>query len=247
MNPREWYEIDDMGDGVTRIAERHALPLHGGQAWLVRGRDRDVLIDACTGIVPLKPLMQELSGREPVLVVTHAHYDHMGGAHEFFARFAHGADADTMALGGRAGTLAEGWLGAGSFRQSPWGGFDAAAHEIRPARPTGLLSDGDTIELGDRTLRVIHLPGHAPGLIGLFDEAAGLLFSSDALYDGPMVIDVPGSDRAAFALSLRRIRELPLKRVHPGHFDSFDAERARAIIDRRLAGDVRLEGGSETV
>jgi glyoxylase-like metal-dependent hydrolase (beta-lactamase superfamily II) len=247
LNPRDWYAIDVMGDGVTRIAERHALPLHGGQAWLVRGRDRDVLIDACTGIVPLKPLVQDLSGREPVLVVTHAHYDHMGGAHEFGARFAHPAEVAAMVLGGRAATLAEGWLGAGSFRRAPWPGFDPAAHEIRPAPPTGLLSDGDTIDLGDRSLRVIHLPGHAPGLIGVFDEAMGLLFSSDALYDGPMVLDVPGSDRAAFALSLRCIRELPLERVHPGHFESFDAARAHAIIDRRLAGAVRLEGGGETV
>jgi glyoxylase-like metal-dependent hydrolase (beta-lactamase superfamily II) len=235
MNPCDWYAIDVMGDGVTRISERHALPLHGGQAWMVRGRDRDVLIDACTGIFPLRPLIQALSGREPLLVVTHAHYDHMGGAHEFAERLAHEAEAQTMARGGREGTLAEGWLGAGSFRQAPWPGFDPATHEIRPAPPTGLLSDGDTIELGDRTLRVVHLPGHALGLIGLFDEALGLLFSSDALYDGPMVTDVPGSDRAAFAGSLRRIRELPLTRVHPGHLGSFDAAHARAIIDRRLA------------
>ncbi len=247
MDPNDWYAVEDMGGGLTRIVERHALPLHGGQMWLVKGRDRDVLIDAGTGIVPLRPLVDALCGREPILVVTHAHYDHMGGAHAFRTRLAHRAEAPAMTLGGRGATLAEGWLGPGSFRKDPWPGFDAAAHEIRPAPPTALLADGDGIDLGDCRLEVVHLPGHSPGLIGLLDRANGLLFSSDALYDGPMVVDVPGSNRKAFDESLRRIASLPFRRVHPGHFDSFDAERAKSLIDRRLAGSSRLEGGGETL
>ena len=41
--------------------------------------------------------------------------------------------------------------------------------------------------LGDRHFEVLHLPGHSPGSIGLWERRTGILFSGDALYDGPLL------------------------------------------------------------
>ena len=49
------------------------------------------------------------------------------------------------------------------------------------------IGEGDVIDLGDRAFEVLHLPGHSPGSIGLWDPAAGTLFSGDAIYDGPLL------------------------------------------------------------
>jgi glyoxylase-like metal-dependent hydrolase (beta-lactamase superfamily II) len=42
------------------------------------------------------------------------------------------------------------------------------------------LSDGDTIDLGDRTVDVIHAPGHAPHQVLFHDRSDDVLFSGDA-------------------------------------------------------------------
>ncbi len=231
----DWYEAREMDDGIVLITERHAAPLASCNMWLVRGRDRDVLIDTGTGASPLLPFVLGLTGREPLCILTHSHYDHIGAAHEFAERWAHPAEAEILASGGRVATLAEGWLGPHSFTALPRTGFDAATHDIRPAPATHLVDDGDEIELGDRRLNVLHLPGHSAGSIGLYEAESGILFTADVLYDGPMFFDLPGSSRADFAASLRRISELEIRRVHPGHHGSFDAARLRALTDQKLS------------
>ncbi len=55
---------------------------------------------------------------------------------------------------------------------------------ITPAPATRLLAEGEAIDLGDRHFEVLHLPGHSPGSIGLWEEATGIFFSGDAIYDG---------------------------------------------------------------
>lgn len=56
-------------------------------------------------------------------------------------------------------------------------GFDLDGTPRTPAPPTRVLSEGDVIDLGDRAFEVLHLPGHSPGSIGLWDESSGVLFS----------------------------------------------------------------------
>lgn len=79
------------------------------------------------------------------------------------------------------------------------------------------LDREETFQLGKITLQIIHTPGHSPGSISLFAE--GQLFTGDTLfvkYCGR--IDLPGSDPAAMAKSLKKLMELPDDTVvWPGH------------------------------
>jgi len=96
--------------------------------------------------------------------------------------------------------------------------------------------DGDTVDLGDRSLTVLHLPGHTPGSIALFDPADGTLFSGDVVYDDDVLLDsLTGSDPAQYACSLRRLRELPVTVTHAGHDASFGRDRLHHLIDTYLA------------
>ncbi|MEJ0007003.1 MAG: MBL fold metallo-hydrolase [Steroidobacteraceae bacterium] len=80
---------------------------------------------------------------------------------------------------------------------------------MRPAAPaTRLVDEGDVIDLGDRVFEVLHLPGHSPGSIGLLESRTGTLFSGDAIYDGPLLDDIPGSDIAAYIRTMRRLLTL---------------------------------------
>ena len=47
--------------------------------------------------------------------------------------------------------------------------------------PQSPLAEGDVIDSGARPLTVLHLPGHSPRSIALFDQRDGTLFSGDVV------------------------------------------------------------------
>jgi glyoxylase-like metal-dependent hydrolase (beta-lactamase superfamily II) len=116
----------------------------------------------------------------------------------------------------------------------PHADYQPAAYRLKPAPVTRALTDGDVVDLGDRTLTVLHLPGHSPGSIALFDPADGTLFSGDVVYDGGLLDSLNGSDPEAYARSLRRLRELPARVTHSGHGPSFDRDGLHRLIDNYL-------------
>ena len=117
----------------------------------------------------------------------------------------------------------------------PYAGFDPGAHALEPAPPTRVLEDGDTIDTGDRTFEVIHIPGHSPGSIGLWEATTGILFSGDAVYDGPLLDNIEGSSIDDYIVTMERLRALPVSVVHGGHDPSFGRDRLIEICDTYLA------------
>lgn len=119
----------------------------------------------------------------------------------------------------------------------PRADFDLSQFACPAAPATRLVQDGDVIDLGDRAFEVMHLPGHSPGSIGLREAQSETLFSGDAIYDGPLLDEIPGSDIAAYMDTMRRLEQLPARVVHGGHDPSFDGARlrllAREYLDRR--------------
>ena len=90
--------------------------------------------------------------------------------------------------------------------------------------------DGDVVDLGDRRFQVLHIPGHSPGSIGLWEEATGVFFSGDCIYDGPLLDGFSDSNIADYITSMKRLRDLPVRVVHGGHFPSFSGDRLHQII-----------------
>jgi glyoxylase-like metal-dependent hydrolase (beta-lactamase superfamily II) len=122
-----------------------------------------------------------------------------------------------------------------SFRA--WG---AAVEVTRPLR------DGEQLRLRDRTLRVLHRPGHSPSDTILHDESRASMLAADHLIkhisSNPLIArpldadpDFTGPRPQAlldYIASLRRTRELELSLVLPGHGEPIDDHRA--LIDQRL-------------
>ncbi len=93
-------------------------------------------------------------------------------------------------------------------------------HDTAPDRE---LADGQTIEIGDVTLTVLHTPGHAPGACCFHVPDLGVLFSGDTLFaGGPGATGRSYSDFPTIIESIRsRLLTLPREtRVLTGHGDS---------------------------
>ncbi|MDB6091383.1 MAG: hypothetical protein JWN85_4167 [Gammaproteobacteria bacterium] len=239
-----------MGD-VTLLYEPHVTPLLRCNIWHVRGRDIDLLIDTGLGVASLREAARDLFAKPLVAIATHTHRDHGGGMHEFDQRWVHSAEADSArearhhrsldieeySAEERAAIEASGYsLAGGLLTAVPTTGYSAAAYRLRGFEPTRLLEEGAVVDVGARVFEVLHLPGHSPGSIGLYDRAEGVLFSGDAIYDGPLLDELPGSDRATYRRTMERLLELPVNVVHAGHGCSFGRERlaqlARGYLER---------------
>lgn len=235
---QDWFEIKPFPDRIFRISEPALGPLHGSHSWLVLGFQKALLIDTGVGIAPLASVIKNLTHLPVICILSHTHYDHIGGAHEFADRRMHRAEIEIMANPTSELTLWGGWLKADSFSYFPEPDYDFARYALKPALPTGLLYDGDIIDLGGRLLEVLHVPGHSPGLLAVYETETGALFSTDALYDGEMFFNLKGSNIEAARHSLCRLAGLRARVLYPGHYENLDAERIVRVAQSQLA---RLE------
>jgi glyoxylase-like metal-dependent hydrolase (beta-lactamase superfamily II) len=240
-----WFRVRAVTDRLTRIDEPHADELVQANIWHLRGSERSLVVDTGLGVASLHRVVPGLVERDSVAVLTHAHFDHSGGAHEFDEVWAHHAEPLDRIPGSLDGPRALAELGldlsdldfevAESLIDAlPEAGYQPASYAVSPVSITRRVGDGDVVDLGDRRLTVLHLPGHTPGSLALYDDGDGTLFSGDVLYDGDLLDTCDGADVDAYVESLRRLRELPVTVVHAGHGDSFDASRMRDLIDGYL-------------
>jgi glyoxylase-like metal-dependent hydrolase (beta-lactamase superfamily II) len=242
-----WFTLTDVGDRVTRLTEPHVDPMIVSNVWHVRGRDADLLVDSGNGVGPLRPEVETLAAGRPVIAVaTHGHFDHVGGLHEFDDRRGHPDDREMTAApfplrllrqDFPEGTEAEfAYYGYEVpdcvIAAVPSADFDLPGWVAPGASLTGLLTEGDVVDLGDRRFDVLHVPGHTAGSITLWEPASGLLFTGDAIY-----VDARRSwdDEAAAVRSLRRLRSVPARVVLAGHERVFDGDELRAVVDEELA------------
>lgn len=131
-----------------------------------------------------------------------------------------------------------GWgydIRGGLLTALPTRGFPLDGHPRCAAEPTVLLAEGDVIDLGDRAFEVLHLPGHSPGSIGLWDQTSRILFSGDVIYDGPLLDEIADSDQEQYRATMERLRRLDVDIVHAGHEASMTQRRLRELIDAYLA------------
>lgn len=245
-----WFELKKIDDRITLLSEPHVARVEQCNMWHVRGRDADLLVDAGMGIGSLKQAMAALLDKPLIAVGTHSHMDHIGSLHEFEQRLVHPLEAEQVRYpepypvlcschwpcGMRNAIESQGYEVPDVLVDAyPYPGFDPMAFRTTGTEPTRLIDEGDVINLGDTAFEVMHLPGHSPGSIGLWERASGTLFSGDAIYDGPLLDAIEGADLAAYRHTMERLRRLPVSVVHAGHDPSFGQTRLLQLADQYLA------------
>jgi glyoxylase-like metal-dependent hydrolase (beta-lactamase superfamily II) len=105
------------------------------------------------------------------------------------------------------GSLIAALLAAEAFNRPPPETLDPESFTIPGTEVERTIDEGDLIDLGDRTIQVLHTPGHSAGSISFFEESTGILIAGDAVYEGPMFGFHPDASAADYRETLQRLGE----------------------------------------
>ena len=182
-----------------------ALGDYGTNCYIVRDSDSKTCCIIDPGYQPQRVLdrVAELGLEVEAILLTHGHFDHVGGV----AFIAADTDCDV-------------YINAEDLQLPP---------RLTDGRIyyTRTYAQGDVLQLAGLTIQVMSTPGHTPGSVCLCIEDH--LFSGDTLFAGSCGrTDLPGGDWMTICESLKRLSQMEGNwTVHPGHGEStaLDAER----------------------
>jgi glyoxylase-like metal-dependent hydrolase (beta-lactamase superfamily II) len=188
------------------VVDRYELGPIGTNCYVVRrdrGAEEAVVIDPGADAAQLRLELARAGARCAAILVTHTHYDHIGGV----ADLAEGTGAPVYA------PERESWV-----LERPDEVYAQLGVHLRGWKAETLLAGGETVAAAGITFDTVAVPGHSPGHLAF--AADGLLFSGDVLFAGGVGrTDLAGGDWATLVDSIRMLGErFPAETVvYSGH------------------------------
>ena len=123
--------------------------------FLLEGEEKAALIDSGVNCPNAHDIAKELTGKPIILLNTHGDGDHTSGTGGFTDIYIHPSDYDACDM-----------------------------KNNYPNTSMIPLNDGDIIDLGNRPVKIIHIPGHTKGSVAFLDMAKRVLYAGDSVQKG---------------------------------------------------------------
>ncbi len=200
-----WFEVYKVATNTIAIYEPHQS--EETISYLILGKDKALLLDTGMGISDLRKVVRELTSLPIIIVNSHTHDDHVGDNWQFDTIYSMDTKfSRTNAKGSTVDAQAE--IAPGEICGELPKSFDAKTYRTKPWKIAQYIHDGDTIDLGGRTVEILSTPGHTPDALCLFDHANRLLFTGDTYYPAAIWLYRPETDLSAYANSIARLAAL---------------------------------------
>ena len=186
--------------------------------FLLAGTEKAVMIDSGMNCPNASELAKQLTDKPVMLLNTHGDGDHTSGTAGFSEIHIHPADYEGCEVGKRY-----------------------------PGTALAELHDGDVIDLGDRPLKIIHIPGHTAGSVAILDVKNRALYAGDSVQKGHIFMFGDKRRPNQFGASLEKLSAMKDEYdcIYASH-DEFMvpadyAEKVKGAWEKVRAGEVPYE------
>lgn len=237
--PKNWFDIVKEKEHIFAIRERldkvdPRFHTHNTNIYLLLGENKVLLIDTGSGVVPLKPVMEEYTDNRDLIVVnTHGHWDHIGNNHEFEKVYIHKNEAGFISNP----------VNISNLRDSPEEiakNYEFMDYMLEPPHEVSEVEEGNVFNLGKLTVKVLHTPGHSPGSISFLTDR-GELFPGDLVHYGSVFLPKKKSLNTVVN-SLQRLIKLfdkgEISSIYPAH-GGFP--RGKELVEKLIEGINNLD------
>jgi glyoxylase-like metal-dependent hydrolase (beta-lactamase superfamily II) len=191
----DYYAVANLSENAYAIGE----PLYGqcNFSYLIVGSARALLFDTGPGVRDIRPIVHALTAVPIEVLPSHLHFDHVGNLDKFEDVLM--PDLPRLRRQLHGGRLSLGFYQFLGFVE----GFK------RPSFPvTRWVAPGSEIDLGDRQLTLLSVPGHTPDSVVLLDHGANRLFAGDFIYPSEIYAFLPGANLSDYVVSAQRVLAL---------------------------------------
>lgn len=188
----------ELADGVFQLSSKSdGMSLSPGKpsrnSYLIIGESKALLFDLALEEDELCTYAHNLASKDMIIALSHAHIDHIYNIENITKIMMHPDDVPLLLKG--------------SIFQPP----------LKKIPEFTCLNDGDVIDLGNRKIDIIHIPGHTDGSILLFDRKTGFLFSGDTvtrrlLYGMHSFVPIE-----TFCYKLEDLKKLNITNIYSAH------------------------------
>jgi len=199
---------------------------------LVIGEEEAILVDTGCGIGNIRKVVDEITDLPVMVVNTHAHNDHIAQNYLFdeIAMLDHPWSREAqkgLPNSEMAHLIADGMV----WKPLPEK-FDPENYIVAGFKVTKWFKEGDILDIGTRSLEVIHTPGHTPDSCCFLDREDRLFFTGDMFYTGGIYTYLNGGDIPTFVKSYEKMLS---------YYDDFDhlmPSHNEPWVEKKLLKDV---------
>ena len=236
-----WFKVYSVGNNVIAIIEPYNF--EEAICYLILGKNKALLFDTGIGVENMSSLVKQLTSLPILVLNSHTHYDHIGGNYEFENVLSLNTDFTKK-------NSNDGWdheavkheVTNEAICLQKTTRLDTANYLIRPYKIARFIVNDDEIDLGNRKLKIISIPGHTPDAIALLDKRNGYLWTGDTYYDGPIYLFAKETNLLDYQNSVEKIAKIApeLKKVFPSHNNP--VSDPKRLIELKLAFEIIKNG-----
>lgn len=208
--PQEsWFTHKEIDPGIWIINDNQQ-----DNIYLVEGEELALVIDTGLGYQNLKLYIETITDKPLVVVNTHGHPDHAGGNHVFEQIHIHKDELDALKYYTSESVMIDTFE---RFVKQAMPSHLLDKHKTPP--PLITIDDGFQFDLGNRVVEVIHIPGHSPGSIALYDRKSKNMFTGDMANEHIWLQVKYVTSVKDFLASIRKLQsyKISVNRLLPGH------------------------------
>lgn len=211
---KPWFTVTQVRKNIYSLAEFS----HWEQviSYLILDGENAFLVDTGMGYQSIYHEVKKITPLPITVLLTHAHWDHIGGVADFEKIFVFDDTFEKESLkkgfiSNQVAELSDPKLFSNHYRPVQYTALGAKQFET--------FTNSHIIHSDNFDIEVIHSPGHTPGSVSFFISKLNILFTGDTLYPGPLYAQLPESNIGDFIVSIKKLSKLskPNLLILPGH------------------------------